>query len=112
MMPFGKPITPVREFFARMGTFGCDGASYMRGHVQHGGPMNESWMAHGNCVGRSPDIFFPHDGVGVEIARKFCQECSVQEACLAYALCQRIKHGVWGGRSERQRRLLLRQAAA
>jgi len=84
----------------------------MRGHVPDGGPMNESWMDHGNCVGKSPNIFFPSSGLGVERARKICHECTVQEACLAYALCNRIKHGVWGGRSERERRRLLRQAAA
>ncbi|MCY3634828.1 MAG: WhiB family transcriptional regulator [bacterium] len=69
-------------------------------------------MDHGKCVGKSPSIFFPSSGLGVERARKICQECTVQEACLAYALCNRIKHGVWGGRSERERRRLLRQAAA
>lgn len=74
--------------------------------------MNESWMDHGKCVGRSPDIFFPSSGMGVDRARKICRECDVQEACLEYALCNRIKHGVWGGRSERERRRLLRQAAA
>ncbi len=74
--------------------------------------MNESWMAYGRCVEESPDIFFPSDGLGVEKAKKICQECLVKEACLAYALCNRIKHGVWGGSSERQRRRMLRQAAA
>ena len=74
--------------------------------------MRESWMAHGKCVGKSPNIFFPSSGLGVERAQKICQECAVQEACLAYALCNRIKHGVWGGQSERQRRRMLRQAAA
>ncbi|WP_420639669.1 WhiB family transcriptional regulator [Candidatus Poriferisocius sp.] len=74
--------------------------------------MNESWMDHGKCVGLSPDIFFPSDGTGVEVARRICRQCLVQEACLAYALCHRIRHGVWGGRSERQRRRMLRRAAA
>ena len=74
--------------------------------------MTESWMAYGKCVDESPDVFFPSDGLGVEKAKKICHECLVQEACLAYALCNRIKHGVWGGRSERQRRRMMRKAAA
>ncbi len=74
--------------------------------------MSESWMAYGNCVDKSPDIFFPSDGVGVEKARKICRECMVQTDCLAYALDNEIKYGMWGGHSERQRRRLLRQAAA
>ena len=74
--------------------------------------MSESWMVYAKCVGVSPEVFFPSDGLGVEKAKGICQECLVQEACLAYALCNRIKHGVWGGRSERQRRRMLRQTAA
>ncbi len=74
--------------------------------------MSESWMAYGRCANESPDVFFPSDGLGVEKAKRICHQCLVQEACLAYALGNRIKHGVWGGSSERQRRRMLRQAAA
>ena len=74
--------------------------------------MSESWMAHGNCVGKPANIFFPSSGQGVDKARRICQECRVQEACLSYALGNRINHGVWGGRSERERRRLLRRVAA
>lgn len=60
-------------------------------------------------VVRSPGEFFPSDGVGVDKARKICAQCSVQEACLEYALKYRIDHGVWGGASERERRRILRR---
>ncbi|MCY4194239.1 MAG: WhiB family transcriptional regulator [bacterium] len=69
-------------------------------------------MAYGRCADESPDVFFPSDGRGVEEAKSICRQCLVQEDCLAYALGHRIKYGVWGGRSERQRRRILRQAAA
>jgi WhiB family redox-sensing transcriptional regulator len=66
--------------------------------------METEWMAQGNCVHEPPSTFFPSDGVGVEIARRICQGCPVQQLCLEYALANRIEHGVWGGCSERERR--------
>lgn len=66
------------------------------------------WMADGNCAHRDPAMFFPSDGVGVDIARKVCADCPVKGMCLEYALEQRIDHGVWGGTSERERRRILR----
>lgn len=70
--------------------------------------MDTTWMAVGNCRFEPPTTFFPSDGVGVEIAKKICGTCPVQERCLEYALDNRIDHGVWGGTSERQRRRLLK----
>ena len=59
--------------------------------------------------GPSPTIFFPSDGVGVQAAQRICAECPVAEACLQYALEERVDHGVWGGKSERERRRMLRR---
>ena len=42
-------------------------------------------------------------------AKDICAECPVREPCLEYALTVREKHGVWGGRTERERRRLIRQ---
>jgi WhiB family redox-sensing transcriptional regulator len=66
-------------------------------------------MAVGNCRIEPPATFFPSDGVGVEIAKRICVECPVKQACLEYALENRIDHGVWGGTSERQRRRILKK---
>lgn len=67
-----------------------------------------SWMSHGNCAHRDPSMFFPSDGVGVEIARRACEGCPVKTQCLEYAIAERIDHGVWGGCSERERRRIIR----
>ncbi len=67
-----------------------------------------TWMSHGNCAHRDPSMFFPSDGVGVEIARKACEGCPVKTQCLEYAIAERIDHGVWGGCSERERRRIIR----
>jgi WhiB family redox-sensing transcriptional regulator len=54
-------------------------------------------------------VFFPSDGVGVEVARQICATCPTKEPCLEYALANRIEHGVWGGCSERERRCILKR---
>lgn len=80
------------------------------GNTSEGAASN--WMSVGACAGTDPDVFFPHDGMGVEVAKQVCATCSVTEPCLEYALAHRIEHGVWGGCSERQRRRILRARRA
>ena len=63
-----------------------------------------AWMAAGACRDADPSVFFPNDGVGVEVARTICKRCSVRAQCLDYAIALHIEHGVWGGTSERARR--------
>ncbi len=71
--------------------------------------MDTTWMAEGNCRDVHPSVFFPSDGVGVDVAREVCATCPMKAPCLEYALRSRIDHGVWGGTSERERRRILRQ---
>lgn len=71
--------------------------------------MDTEWMAYGSCADGDPSLFFPSDGVGVEVARRVCADCPVKEPCLEYALRNRIDHGVWGGASERERRRILKR---
>lgn len=68
-------------------------------------------MAKGLCADKPPSLFFPSDGVGVEVAKRICEECPVQSQCLEYAIENRIDHGVWGGTSERQRRRIVKARA-
>lgn len=71
--------------------------------------MDTHWMAQGNCHDQPPSLFFPSDGVGVEVARRVCEGCPVKSPCLEYALRNSIDHGVWGGESERERRRIARR---
>ena len=80
------------------------------GNTSEGAASN--WMSVGACAGTDPEVFFPHDGMGVEVAKQVCATCTVTEPCLDYALAHRIEHGVWGGCSERQRRRILRARRA
>jgi WhiB family transcriptional regulator, redox-sensing transcriptional regulator len=68
-----------------------------------------AWMSVGLCRDLPPTTFFPHDGAGVDRARRICAKCPVAATCLEYALENRIDHGVWGGTSERERKRILYQ---
>ena len=39
--------------------------------------METTWMARGSCANSNPEVFFPHDGIGVEIAKQICIGCTV-----------------------------------
>jgi WhiB family redox-sensing transcriptional regulator len=80
-----------------------------KGVPVRGGPMDTDWMADGLCRSCPPSVFFPSDGVGVEVARRICADCPVRAPCLEYALRNGVDHGVWGGASERERRRIARQ---
>jgi len=68
---------------------------------------HEEWTARANCRGME-DALFP-DASDQKRARIVCSGCPVRYECLAEALDNRIEWGVWGGMTERERRLLLRQ---
>jgi WhiB family redox-sensing transcriptional regulator len=59
--------------------------------------MDADWMRLGNCRDKDPAMFFPSDGVGVQVAQRICAECAVKTPCLEYALVNKIYEGVWGG---------------
>lgn len=63
----------------------------------------------GACRGLDASVFYPEREEDAEDAKRICAQCSVQQACLEYALAKREKAGVWGGATERDRRRILRQ---
>ncbi len=71
--------------------------------------MNTAWRTKAACHGLDPQTFYPDDDDAAESAKAVCDQCSVQTACLEYALGRREKEGVWGGFTERERRRIIRQ---
>jgi len=68
------------------------------------------------CTKESPQLFFPERGQGggagnllVREAKKVCAKCPIRERCLDLALENHEAYGVWGGTSERERRVLNRR---
>ena len=76
--------------------------------LKQGVAMGTEWMADGKCREYPAGTFFPRDGIGVIRAQKICATCPVAAQCLEYALANHVDHGVWGGKSERERRRLAR----
>ena len=64
-------------------------------------------------------MFFPHDSENKaerklrEQAAKFlCAQCDVRDECLEFALEIRERYGIWGGKTEGERRTILRNDGA
>lgn len=66
------------------------------------------WMGEAACKGVDPDLMFL-DGAEQHAAKRVCRPCPVRFECLAYALDNRVEWGVWGGKTERERRALLQR---
>lgn len=66
-----------------------------------------SWRERAACRGCDPEMFFPERGANtVAQTKAVCAGCEVRDECLAENLGERV--GVWGGLSERERRILRR----
>lgn len=68
------------------------------------------WQKDSNCKGEDSNTFYPAPG-DVELLRKakgICKECTVRQQCLDYALSNSERFGIWGGKSARERMLILR----
>ncbi|MEM7091996.1 MAG: WhiB family transcriptional regulator [Actinomycetota bacterium] len=77
-----------------------------------------TWQSRAACRGPQARAFFPptsgerrHERADREQrAKAICAQCSVRATCLDYALSIRERHGVWGGLSESERRVMLKTA--
>jgi WhiB family redox-sensing transcriptional regulator len=61
-----------------------------------------AWMEHGRCAETDPEAFFA-DEDETETAKAICAGCPVREDCLAYALAEDLRWGVWGGLTASER---------
>lgn len=68
-----------------------------------------SWQADSLCAQTDPEMFFPEKGGSTKMAKKVCADCDVRVECLEYALENEQRFGIWGGKSERERRKILKQ---
>lgn len=72
------------------------------------------WMSDGLCAQVDPDAWFPPKGGNSTEAKAVCRRCPVIEQCLAHALDlvravgSEQTLGVWGGTTESERSILVR----
>lgn len=65
-------------------------------------------MTHAACQGEDPNLFFPSRGGDWDTPLAICQQCTVTDQCLEWALDQGEKAGIYGGTTERHRRRIRR----
>ncbi|WP_157423380.1 WhiB family transcriptional regulator [Agromyces lapidis] len=60
------------------------------------------------CAEYPGDMWFAENGGTdrLENARRICETCPVQQACLQHALNNNEPHGMWGGKTSRQRKAI------
>lgn len=78
--------------------------------VLHPRVDDQPWASDALCAQTDPEAFFPEKGGSTREAKAVCTGCMVQAECLDYALEHHIRHGIWGGMSERDRRCIERAA--
>jgi WhiB family redox-sensing transcriptional regulator len=66
------------------------------------------WRHSARCRDEDPETLFVQ-GAQQRDAREVCRACPVRTECLAHALDNRIRFGVWGGMTERERRAVLKR---
>lgn len=66
------------------------------------------WRADAACADIDPELMFSTASDQHSIKRD-CRRCPVVTECLIESLDNRIPFGVWGGLTERERRVLLRK---
>lgn len=70
----------------------------------------EPWMDDAVCAQVGNDLWFPEKGGSTAEAKRICGTCPVAAQCLEYALARNERFGLWGGKSERERRKIAGKA--
>jgi WhiB family redox-sensing transcriptional regulator len=76
---------------------------------------DEPWQRRAACRGPQAYLFFPPNHperkdereAREARAKAICAQCSVVKECLDFAIETREQHGIWGGKTEAERRALL-----
>lgn len=71
--------------------------------------MNQTWRSKAACKTQTK-LFFPAEEkktVSYKDALTICNTCEVKMDCLNYAVSYEMMHGVWGGTTPNQRRVLV-----
>lgn len=69
-----------------------------------------AWQKKRACADESTSTFYPAPGDThlLRKAKAICATCTVRRECLDYALENSERFGIWGGKSARERMLILR----
>lgn len=70
------------------------------------------WRIDALCRQVGGEEFFPEKGGSTVAVKRICARCPVKDECLEYALDNDERFGVWGGKSERERKKIQREREA
>ena len=68
-----------------------------------------SWYSDAECQKHDQDLFFPERGSSTVKAKAICNSCPVINECLEFAVERKERFGIWGGKSERERRAIRKE---
>jgi len=76
--------------------------------------VRRDWRKSAACRTADPELFFPVSSVGraredIAQAKAVCGSCVVRRQCLQFALATHQMYGVWGGTTEEERRIRVRE---
>jgi WhiB family redox-sensing transcriptional regulator len=76
-------------------------------------PRPPEWTELALCAQSDPEAWYPEKGGSTREAKRICRNCPVRAEqlggtgeCLDYALEHQERFGIWGGVSERERRMM------
>ncbi|HEX4864445.1 MAG TPA: WhiB family transcriptional regulator [Acidimicrobiales bacterium] len=79
--------------------------SYM---IANWNSSEEEWRSFAACRNVDPRIFFPKSDLFSNQGKLICSTCPVREQCLAWALATGQRDGIWGGKTSKERRRLVK----
>ncbi len=90
---------------------------YLAGSVRPATWNDLSWRQDAACKSVDTETFFPIGLTGQALdqtllAKRVCASCPVSDCCLEFALRTNQDHGVWGGKTEEERRTIRRSRRA
>ena len=70
---------------------------------------NHQWQDNAECSNHPHEVFFIEMGESARPAKSICSECSVSFDCLLDSLQFGDRYGIFGGYTERERRVVKRE---
>ncbi len=71
---------------------------------------DDLWVERAKCHAGDGIKWFPDQGerMQTKIAKEYCLSCVVKAECLNYAMKNEIIHGIWGGKSSYERKIMFK----
>ena len=89
------------RYFSKAAFEICDECGHKRRYTD-----TSPWWERAACKGIDIKVFYPQRGNPAKKAKRICATCPVLNTCRAYALVAGERVGIWGGLSEKERRLI------